>query len=175
MARRERTVAAQAEPEAESYVFKGKTYTVHPIAAKFPLLEGPVCAAMVESVRADGVRQPILVNGAGRGHHRRRAQPGARGARGGPRATPSRSCRTAWTLSGEIARRNFLRRDQSTSQRAMVAALIRLDARGDWLAVGDGRNDVPSGTAVPSGLDLPAGERPADDTTQARSPRWPAR
>ena len=66
----------------------------------------------------------------------------------------------------EIATRNFLRRDQSKSQLAMVAALIRLDAPGDWLAVGDGRNDVPSGTAGLSGLDLPAGDRPGARPTQ---------
>ena len=155
--------------KAETYEFGRKTYRVHPIAAKFPPLQGTEFATMVESVRSHGVRQPILVTGPDAdiivdGRNRARA---ARAAGREPRfeILPDDA-----DLLGVIVAQNFVRRHQSPSQRAVIAALIRLDALGDWLAGGDGRNDVPSDAAGPSGPDPPTGERPADDNTQARSP-----
>ena len=155
--------------KAETYEFGRKTYRVHPIAAKFPPLQGAEFATMVESVRSHGVRQPILVTGPDAdiivdGRNRARA---ALTAGREPRfeILPDDA-----DLLGVIVAQNFVRRHQSPSQRAVIAALIRLDALGDWLAGGDGRNDVPSDAAGPSGPDPPTGERPADDNTPGTLP-----
>ena len=70
----------------ELYPYKGKTYSVHPVAHLFPLMEGTAFEKLVESLLANSLDRPIVVTGPDavrsfRPDERSRRDPGAVGSR----------------------------------------------------------------------------------------------
>jgi hypothetical protein len=108
---------------------------VHPLADVFPLIEGSEFEELVEDIRRNGLRTPILLDAEGRvldGRNRLRAC-GAAGVE--PRFE-------TWTGTGSVAKLimslNVRRRHLNESQRAMMAARMveasRKFMKARWLA-----------------------------------------
>ena len=106
----------------------------HPLASLFPLMEGAEYAGLVEDIRANGLREPIVVDGRGRildGRNRLRA------------CLEAGVDYTKTTFSGDddailrfVISKNLHRRHLDTSQRAMIAADLANHRHG-----GDRRSD----------------------------------
>ncbi len=104
------------------------TVKFHPAAEMFPLLEGAELEALVEDIRANGLREPIKLNGEGLGLDGRNRLRACGLAGVEPRYE-------TWTGPGSeieyILSVNMRRRHMNESQRAMVAAKLK-----ETLAVG---------------------------------------
>jgi ParB-like chromosome segregation protein Spo0J len=108
---------------------------VHPLADVFPLIEGSEFEELVDDIRRNGLRTPILLDAEGRlldGRNRLRAC----------RAAGVEPQFETWTGTGSVAKLiislNLRRRHLSESQRAMMAARMVEESRKTmkirWLA-----------------------------------------
>ena len=106
----------------------------HPFAKLFPLMEGAEYAGLVEDVRANGLREPIVVDGRGRildGRNRLRACLEA-----GIEYTKTAFLGDDDAILRFVISKNLHRRHLDTSQRAMIAAELANHRHG-----GDRRSD----------------------------------
>ncbi len=124
--------------EKETYEVSGRTYTVHPFARLFPLIEGEAFTRFVEDVGAHGVREPILVAGPDAsvivdGRNRLRA---AIEARTTPvfKELPADADPFAVIISANIRRRNMRKGQYAMIGALLLRAAIWQDLRKDQVA-----------------------------------------
>ncbi len=133
------------------------TVKFHPAAEMFPLLEGAELEALVEDIRANGLREPIKLNGEGLGLDGRNRLRACGLAGVEPRYE-------TWTGPGSeieyILSVNMRRRHMNESQRAMVAAKLK-----ETLGI-EAMERMRAGRATDPGVDLPQG-RSADQAASA--------
>ncbi|MDY5404424.1 MAG: ParB N-terminal domain-containing protein [Trueperella sp.] len=102
------------------------TYQIHPYADKYPMLPDDELAELAESIRANGLRQPIVLDTEGRildGRNRLAACEKAGVA-------PSFTTYEGEDLAEYVIDCNTSRRHMTTGARAMATALILMEDRG---------------------------------------------
>ncbi len=95
------------EAQDELVEIGGSQYRVHPAGAVFPVMSDPEFDELVEDVRVNGLREPVVVSG---DQTDRRAGPGlsvhgCRRRAGGPRAGAPRVA--SWVMSVNVHRRHL--------------------------------------------------------------------
>ena len=121
---------SEHEAQAELVEIGGSQYRVHPAAAVFPIMSGREFDELVEDVRANGLREPVVVSGDQLidGRNRVRACAAA-GVVPKVRELAHGTDVASWVMSVNLRRRHL-----DASQRALLAS--RLSALSDEVTLG---------------------------------------
>ena len=153
----------------ESYELDGQTYTVHPIARLFPLIQGEEFKRLVEDVREHGLRRPILVTD-GKvivdGRNRARAAIEA-----GVLPQIEKLAADANPVKVSLSE-NIHRRQMSKGQVAMLGALLRVRSPFGDPAAADSLAAAAEGGGDGVGIrdNSAMGRRPTQDEVAAQLP-----
>ena len=95
---------------------------IHPLAARWPMMPDDELAALAESIAADGLSHPLVLDGQGRLVDGRNRLEACRIARVHPKYLSPRGLDTDEEIRAYIGRVNAQRRNVSTGQKAIAVA-----------------------------------------------------